>query len=72
MKPSKKFLRQGLRQYLDCVPDATPYEIAELEAWVAAGNNPSCNPAHVADEKGCEMRAFSIIRDTRPHWIGWC
>ena len=62
MKPSKKFLRQEMQHYLNCVPEATPDEIAELKAWIISGNHPYCNPSHIADEKGCEMPFIHGLR----------
>ena len=55
MKPSKTYLRQEMRRYLLTVPDATPEEIADLKAWVEAGNDPYCNPSHIADGGGWEI-----------------
>ena len=62
MKPSKAFLKREMREYLQSVPDATPEEIAELKAWVAAGNSPYCNPTYIADEHGCEMPFIHGLR----------
>ena len=55
MTSRKTYLRQEMRRYLRSVPDATPDEIAELKAWVEQGNDPYCNPSHVADSCGWEM-----------------
>lgn len=62
MKPSKTYLRQEMRRYLSTVPDATPDEIANLKAWVNAGNNPYCNPSHIAYETGWEMPFIHGLR----------
>ena len=62
MKPSKTFLRQEMRRYLRTVPDATPEEIADLKAWVEAGNDPYCNPSHIADGSGWEMPFIHGLR----------
>ncbi len=58
----KVFLRQEMRRYLRTVPDATPDEIVELKAWVEQGNDPYCNPSHVADSNGWEMPFIQGIR----------
>ncbi len=55
MKPSKAYLRQEMRRYLQTVPDATTEEIADLKEWVESGNDPYCNPSHIADGGGWEM-----------------
>ena len=52
MTSRKILLRQEMRRYLRTVPDATPDEIVELKAWVEQGNDPYCNPSHVADSNG--------------------
>ena len=62
MRPSKTYLRQEVRRYLRTVPDATPEEIADLKAWVEAGNNPYCNPSHIADGVGWEMPSIQGLR----------
>ena len=62
MKPSKTYLRQEMRRYLKTVPDATPEEIADLKAWVEAGNDPFCNPSHIADGRGWEMPFIHGLR----------
>ena len=62
MKPSKPYLRQEMRRYLKTVPDATPEEIADLKAWVEAGNDPYCNPSHIADGSGWEMPFIHGLR----------
>ena len=62
MKPSKTYLRQEMRRYLLTVPDATPEEIADLKAWVEAGNDPYCNPSHIADDGGWEMPFIHGLR----------
>ena len=62
MKPSKTYLRQEMRRYLLTVPDATPEEIADLKAWVEAGNDPYCNPSHIADGGGWEMSFIHGLR----------
>ena len=62
MRPSKTYLRQEMRRYLRTVPDATPEEIADLKAWVEAGNNPYCNPSHIADGVGWEMPFIQGLR----------
>ena len=59
MTGRKAFLRQEMRRYLRTVPDATPDEIAELKAWVEQGNDPYCNPSHVADSNGWEI-AYAV------------
>ena len=61
MRPSKTYLRLEMRRYLRTVPDATPEEIADLE-WVEAGNDPYCNPSHVADGGGWEMPFIQGLR----------
>ena len=62
MTGRKAFLRQEMRRYLRTVPDATPDEIAELKAWVEQGNDPYCNPSHVADSCGWEMPFIHGLR----------
>ena len=62
MKPSKAFLGQEMRRYLRSVPDAAPEEIAELKEWVEAGNDPYCNPLHIADEHGVELPFIHGLR----------
>ena len=62
MTGRKAFLRQKMRRYLRTVPDATPYEIAELKAWVELGNDPYSNPSHAADSCGWEMSFIQGIR----------
>lgn len=62
MKPSKTYLRQEMRRYLRTVPDATPEEIADLKEWVEAGNDPYCNPSHVADDGGWEIPFIQGLR----------
>lgn len=62
MTSRKAFLRQEMRRYLRTVPDATPDEIAELKAWVDQGNDPYCNPLHLADSYGWEMPFIQGIR----------
>ena len=62
MTGKKAFLRQEMRRYLRTVPDATPDEIAELKAWVEQGNDPFCNPSHVADSCGWEMPFIHGLR----------
>lgn len=51
-----------MRRYLRTVPDATPEEIADLKEWVEAGNDPCCNPSHVADDGGWEMPFIQGLR----------
>lgn len=51
-----------MRRYLRSVPDATPDEIAELKAWVEAGNDPYLNPLHLADNLGREMPFIHALR----------
>ena len=62
MTGRKAFLRQEMRRYLRTVPDATPDEIAELKVWVEQGNDPYCNPSHVADSCGWEMPFIHGLR----------
>ena len=62
MRPSKSYLRQEMRRYLRTVPDATPEEIADLKEWVEAGNDPYCNPSHIADGSGWEMPFIHALR----------
>lgn len=62
MRPSKSYLRQEMRRYLHTVPDATPEEIADLKEWVEAGNDPYCNPSHIADGSGWEMPFIHGLR----------
>ncbi len=62
MTSRKAFLRQEMRRYLRTVSDATPDEITELKAWVEQGNDPYCNPSHVADSSGWEMPFIHGIR----------
>ena len=51
-----------MRRYLRTVPDATPEEIADLKEWVEAGNDPYCNPSHIADGSGWEMPFIHALR----------
>ena len=67
MTGRKAFLRQEMRRYLRTVPDATPDEIAELKAWVEQGNDPFCNPSHVADSCGWELPFIHGIRAERDY-----
>ncbi len=62
MKPSKIYLQQEMERYLSAMPDATQEEIADLKAWVLAGNDPYCNPSHIADEYGREMPFIHGLR----------
>ena len=54
-----------MRRYLRAVPDATPEEIAELKAWVEAGNDPYLNPLHLADDLGRETPFIHALRVER-------
>lgn len=62
MKLSKTYLLQEMRRYLSTVPDAAPEEIADLRKWVEAGNDPYCNPSHIADGGGWEMPFIHGLR----------
>ncbi len=62
MTSRKAFLRKEMRRYLLTVQDATPEEIAELKAWVEQGNDPFCNPSHVADSCGWELPFIHGLR----------
>ena len=62
MNSRKAFLMKEMRRYLRTVPDASPEEIAELKAWVEQGNDPYCNPAHMANGCGWELPFIHGIR----------
>ncbi len=46
-KEDRAYLRSLIKAYLIKIPDATPEEKAELNAWVMSGHDPYDNPYSV-------------------------
>ena len=65
MKRSKEervYLRSLIKAYLIKIPDATPEEKVELNAWVMSGHDPYDNPYSVWGEHGFPLDYISALR----------
>ena len=61
-KEDRAYLRSLIKAYLIKIPDTTPEEKAELNAWVMSGHDPYDNPYSVWGENGFPLDYISALR----------